>query len=288
MKRLIAFIVIAVAVVFAASLSRPANAVPSWPPLLNCSDVDGNGVVNIGDVVRVIGKFNTIYPNDNYQLLYDVAGGGNINIGDVVTTIADFNRLCPLVEKQVARATVATMKYQDCQDALDDGYVQSTQFVPQMGIHLAKNQNLIDYPEFYNENGNDQLTHPIGLICTDSNPGGPDVADRLIGMWYVMPNPEACAYYGIDPATCSNDQPEGFDTAEDNDHPQEWHDHEWLCIWNLGTTNASSGEGISQPACEDTLQGVWFSKYAWMVHLYNFIPNENGRFMMWSSNVPPE
>ena len=148
---------------------------------------------------------------------------------------------CPLVDTQVAIATQATIKYQNCQDALLDGYVQSTQFVPNMGIHLSKNGNVTaDFT--------DQLLNPAGLICTDSDPSpGTSVPHKLIGMWYVMPMMEVCFLYPN--ATCSDTEPEGFDGPEDNTAmpgQQGWHTHPNLCVWGIGTEQAGTAEGITQ------------------------------------------
>ena len=41
-------------------------------------------------------------------------------------------------------------------------------------------------------------------------------------------------------------------------------------------------EGVPEGNCDGPNQ-VWFGTYGYMVHLYNFIPNPNGRFMMWNT-----
>ena len=306
-----AIIALAVAVVGLIGLStQPQETLAThpklaWPPLsATCHDVSGDGRVDLlPDILEVIRHFGTSYggpPNDagyEYALLYDVDGGGEVGVlTDVLGVIQAFGQedLCSLADQQVVLATLATMQYQNCQDALTDGYIQSTQFVPGMGIHLTKNINVFNYPNFWSGDANDtndQIRHPSGLICTDSDPSpGTDVPDKLIGMFYVMPNLEACFLY-FNPPTCDNAEPEGFDGPEDNTDvgsvQKAWHTHPGLCIWGIGTTQAGTNEGFSEAGCgSQPTPNLWFSEFGWMVHLFNFIPNENGRFLFLSSNVP--
>jgi hypothetical protein len=183
-----------------------------------------------------------------------------------------------------------------------------TQFVPAMGVHIEKPSN-ITLP-FWNGSsmedppgpvvGPDQLRNPIGLICTDSNPNpNVDEADRLIGAWYSIPNDEVAAFYGV-PCSPScqptGTQPVGFGTTntdEDNiwvsGTQMSWHTHPGLCVWDIAQTTANSQQNMTEAQCDAVGAGgyyVWFQEYAWMVHLYNFIPNQDGRFIMWSSYVP--
>ena len=92
---------------FASALPRPAAALEHWPPLLNCSDVNADGHVDGFDIGAVVTKFGTVYPNENYLLLYDVWGGGNVDGFDIGKVVVDFGRVCPLIETQVAQATLA-------------------------------------------------------------------------------------------------------------------------------------------------------------------------------------
>ncbi|MDP3768646.1 MAG: hypothetical protein Q8S13_11585, partial [Dehalococcoidia bacterium] len=129
MKTLIVTLAIALAALGAAAVSsRPAEAVPPWGPLLSCPDVDGSGGVDLfNDIFTVAGAYGATYPNDDYLLLYDVAGGGTVDLfGDIFFVAGQFGATCPLLEQQVALATLATIQYKDCQDALADWYVQAT------------------------------------------------------------------------------------------------------------------------------------------------------------------
>ena len=274
-----------------------------WPPLSEtCHDVSGDGTVDLfNDILGVINRFGTAYGEPanaavyEYALLYDVDGGGEVDLfGDILATIFAYGQTCSLVDQQVVLATVATMKYQNCQDALADGYIQTTQMVPGMGIHISKNSNAADYPNFWSgdpDDTNDQIRHPVGLICTDSDPSpGTDVPDKLIGMFYIMPNLEACFLF-LNPSSCSDTEPEGFDGPEDNTDvgsvQKAWHTHPGLCLWAVNSTAAGTAEGFTEAGCAaQPGPNIWFSEFGWMVHLFNFIPNDAGRFLFFSSNVP--
>ena len=61
----------------------------------------------------------------------------------------------------------------------------------------------------------------------------------------------------------------------------------------LGIETAQSGltQGVSSESACDSIGSpncpcFWYDNFAWMVHLYNFIPHPLGRFLMWNSNVP--
>ena len=218
-------------------------------------------------------------------------------MSDIFPLAARFGDTCTdLTNQQVALATQATIQYAACQDALNAGYIQSTQFVPNMGIHLSNNANMVLYPNFYSGDPtvtNDQLRHPVGLICTDSDDDPDiDVPDQLIGMWYVVPIPAVCALFGIQgPCQDIDTQPIGYGTTNTDEDNQAlnliqktWHKHAGLCVWNIGTTQAQTLEDKTLEEC-NALSGIWFSTYGWMAHLYNFIPNDFGRFRMFSSYV---
>ena len=296
MRRLV--LILAVVVVSIATISLSASPKPTsaghwsvtWPVLLSCPDLNGDGAVSGLDLFAMISSAGSVYSptdvNSNYLYLHDRNGDQHITLSDFMEVLGRLGDRCPLVDSQVALATNAAAKYQNCQDALDPvtgGYIQSTQFVPNMGIHLSKNVNVV--PEFTG-----QLLNPAGLICTDSVAGGgADVPHKLIGMWYVMPMMEVCFLYPN--ATCSDTEPEGFDGPEDNTAmpgQQGWHTHPNLCVWGIGTEQAGTAEDVPQETCNNQPQpNFWFSEYGWMAHLYNFIPNQDGRFMMWSDLLPP-
>lgn len=291
MKQLTLVLAVLLIGVFA-SAPRPAAALENWPPLLTCSDVNADGHVDAFDIGAVVVKFGTFYPSEDYLLLYDVWGGGNVDSFDIGKVVVDFGLICPSVETQVAAATLAVMKYQDPAVAAADGYVQVSQYVPSMGIHFVNITNQVNYPDCCDIGS--QLEHPVGLLYAETSPGS-GVAGEFIGLWYIVPVPPVCEFYGITgPCQPIDTQPVGFgetNTDEDNLDPdgsgpqRGWHTHPSLCTWGIGTTSAFTQENVPAETCANDLQGVWFSTFGWMNHLYNFIPNPAGRFQNWSCNI---
>ena len=288
MTRLILFLTVLIIGVSASALPRPAAAIPDWPPLLNCSDVNADGRVNILDIGWLVVKFGTVYGNDDYQLVYDVSGGGNVNIIDIATAVLEFGDLCPLIETQVAAAALATNQYADCQDAIADGYGAvggQGVYVPNMGIHISKAANL---------SSDFDLEKPFGLVCAPTEPGS-GIPDRLLGLWFIDPVDSTCALYGLQgPCQDSNIQPLGFGLTnddEDNLDPDGggrqsgWHTHINLCV---GTTLLLELGDIPnvQQVCEDAGGFLVVPIYGWMLHLYTMVPNPEGRFQKWNNNIP--
>ena len=299
MKRLMLFLAIAAFGLFVTSLPRPTVASNHWPPLLNCPDVNADGSVTIGDIGLVVGKFGTFYPNADYMLLYDVNGGGGVTVGDITKVVIWFGQQCPLIDTQVARATLAMAPYQDCQNALTDGYGPSSGgvYVSNMGIHISK---------FANLSATFDLEKPFGLVCTEKDTGPAGTPDKLIGAWYIIPVDSTCAVYFLGgPCQDSSVQPDGFGVSnidEDNQDPpgiqSGWHTHINLCVGSgflleLGIPNTGwhQHDGVEVPDLDPahecvTHRGGFLNVpiYGWMLHLYNFIPNPEGRFMKWNVN----
>ena len=305
MKRLLFVLLIAVVgVVGVSALPGSSSAVHElpavWPDLSpGCYDVNGDGLVDLpNDILGVIQKFNARWGDDNYSLLYDVSGGGVIDLpNDVLGVILAFNPSgpsdCTDIDIQATLATVATMKYRDPQVAFDDGYTWGSQYIGNMGIHLYNEDILTDFPTFYDgspenlalppDQQEHQLTRPFGLVYSDAGGNQPGV---LIGLWYVVPTPDVCAFHAV-PGPCQDigDEPDGYGGAGDEDNIGEtWHTHTGLCVRDWGTVFALvTGENTSQNNCLNH-SDYWFSTYGWMMHFYNFVPNPDGRFTKWNSN----
>jgi len=251
-KRLVFVLLIAVASIVGISAlphSSLAGNLPNWPALNpNCKDVSGDGYVDLpNDILGVIQRHNAQWGDDNYALLYDVSGGGIIDLpNDILGVVLAHNSTCSVVDTQVVQATLAVMKYQDQSVAIADGYVQVTQNIGGHGIHWLKG-SLMD--------GVFDLTEPEGLN-------------------YSLNGDLLAAYY-IDPLWMAGHElpPPGFDTDEDM-----WHDHPGLCMWQ-GPSGPLVAEGWTEQQCLD-VNGAWFESFGWMVHLWNFLPNAMGRFMM--------
>jgi hypothetical protein len=253
--------------------------------LLSCPDIDGSGNVDLFiDVFGVAERFGYEYPDPNYSLLFDIAGGGSIDLFNDIFGVAErFGDNCPLIDVQVAKATNAmigdplgtgvsgsTPDLRNWAEASAAGYIISTQYVGQMGIHVYN----LDYQAQYTrmdpgvcdprqpsyDDTVCQLEHPVGLLYTDDGTGAPD---ELIGAWYLVPNQEVCDWAWVmggsqgSPPTCltTSVEPIGFGTSdcgngdagcqsmeEDNGQVsavnQGWHDHQGLCGGQWGTVNA--------------------------------------------------
>ncbi len=307
MKRLLFVFLIAVAGVGGISAlpssTMAGSSLPAvWPPLSDtCYDVSGDGQVDLAnDILGVILRFNATWGDDNYSLLYDVSGGGVIDLAnDILGTIMAFNPTppsnCSLIDTQVVQATVAVMKYLDPAVAFADGYTYGGQYIPNMGIHLVNAGYQTTYTTFYDPvTGEDQLRHPVGLVYSETFPGSM-VPDVFLGPWYNIAVPAVCDFYSM-PGPCQDAevQPVGFGTTntdEDNQDPDgpqaTWHEHFGLCVPGWGTVDAMDFElgPESEQECYDSFDSdIWFSTYGWMMHLYSFVPNPDGRFMLWNTN----
>lgn len=278
--------------------STSAGNNPNWPDLApGCFDISGDGLVDLSnDILGVVLRYQAEVGDPDYALVYDVSGGGTIDLSnDILGTILAYNTYCDLTDTQVVRASLAIIgecsaSIADCSDlrdysnavdagceggetpGVDCGYIISSQYVGQMGIHLINQKYQAQYVHMdpsvcdprspvVRPQGNDydtdvcQLEHPVGLVYT-SNGGAPD---QLIGGWYLVPNEEVCDFYGHpNPSECLSvgEEPVGFGVSncgsgdagcgnpeEDNGQytpngSEGWHDHQGLCIGNAGTTSA--------------------------------------------------
>ena len=304
MRRMLFVVAIAVAVfvgVSALPRSGEAGNLAYWDDLApGCFDVTGDGYVDLAnDIFGVIMKYQTQPGDADYSLLYDVSGGGVVDLtNDILGTIQAYDTYCDLIDTQVIAATVAIMKYRDPAVAFADGYTWGSQYVSQMGIHLYNVSYLQTYTTFYDDSPMNlamhpeqqahQLTHPFGLVYSDDGGNQPG---ELIGAWYIVPTPDVCAVYAVQgPCQDEGVMPVGFgltNTDEDNPDPapfqSAWHTHNGICVWNVNTVNALVGENVPEGACQGS-ENIWFPLYGWMMHLYNFVPNPEGRFMKWNTN----
>lgn len=307
MKRLIvlALIAAALSVLGVSSLPRSSSAVEGlpadWAPLSStCYDVSGDGLVDLpNDILGVIQRFNARWGDDNYALVYDVTGGGVIDLpNDVLGTILAFNPSppsnCSDVDRQVIASAAALLPYQDCNDAFLDGYEETGVYVGNMGIHISKFSNL---KTSFDPNNWDDLANPFGLVCSE-DPDVPGKADVLIGPWYIIPTTSTGNLYNALPGVNVSPPfqpdfvpPEGFATDEDYIpyNPAApgvqagWHTHVNLCV-GPGFLTEQGSDG-SHGSCKAMGGIVNIPLYGWMLHLYNFVPNPDGRFMRWNTNA---
>lgn len=288
MKRLVLVLAITLLSLVAISMSgspRPTSAGVAWPPLQNCPDLNGDGAVSGLDLFAMISSAGSVYSatsvTSDYVYLYDRNGDQSITLLDFLNVLSRLGERCSLIDTQVAKATLATMKYRDWSVAQADGYTVSTQYVPQMGIHVSNSNYTMNFDP----------TSPIGMIYKDAGSGVPG---ELIGMWYVVPNDQICAIFSVTgPCQPSDVKPVGFgltntdeDSTDLNSVQKSWHTHTNLCFIPNPLSVVEQGPSGSHQACKDLGGIVNFETYAWMIHLYNFIPNPDGRFMMWNNNLP--
>ena len=255
-----------------------------WPPLLNCPDVTGDGPVDFADFLALLQNYGTEYPNADFLYLYDWDPNGAVDFFDFLVLLQNYTQVCPLMESQVAQATLATMPYQDCNAAVADGYSPGTGgvYVPNMGIHISK---------FSNMSSTFDLEKPFGLVCTETSPGS-RVVDQLIGLWYIIPVESTGTLYealGLPiqgPYQPDDEKPVGFGTSNTDEDSidlgiqQGWHTHPNLCVGSgfldeLGPAPNPSWHDPNDPVHECLVHRggfVLIPLYGWMIHLYNFTP----------------
>ena len=163
-----------------------------------------------------------------------------------------YDELGELVE-QLDTVRDATAKYRDIEVALQEGYLQTTEDVPNMGAHFI---------------------HPIRALDGLFNPAEPEILMyagdeelgwRLVGTSFVLPREQV-----------GDQHPQAFAGPLDN-----WHVHYSLCT---GPNAVSRSTTPDECAAED---GVWVPSYGWMIHAWVWDENPMGVFSMWNPSVPP-
>ena len=147
----------------------------------------------------------------------------------------------------------ATERYTDIEEAIADGYVQSTEEVANMGAHFVQPWRMLD--------GKFDPERPEILLYTSDEGGG----WTLVGTSFVLPL-----------NVVGPDHPEAFTGPMDN-----WHVHYELCTGS----DFNSRSSTEQECKEDG--GTWVPVYGWMVHAWVWVDNPLGVFNMWNPNVEP-
>jgi hypothetical protein len=147
-----------------------------------------------------------------------------------------------ILEKQLADAKAATKKYRSLARAKADGYIQVTQFIPTLGMHLANLR--ISQMTF-------DPSRPQVLLYGPAAGGG----WKLVGVSYAL-------------QTNSDTPPEGFAGGSD-----VWHFHRDLCFLLDGTVTIA-------PTAGDCLarHGLFQERTAWLLHVWLWQANPNGVF----------
>jgi glucose/arabinose dehydrogenase len=226
-----------------------------------CFDVNGDTAVNAIDLGLVAASFGKNYANNNqqgtngYYRMRDWNADRSINAIDLAGTAQDFTASCPQVDREIRQATVYMEQFQNVNAAIAANYFQVTPYIPGQGRHMVLNAS---YP-------NDTLFEPgrpeslLYEPCTGTGTGCVN-GWRLGGAMYIIP-------IMLEPLP-----PDGFSTIDD-----AWHYHNGLCIWNNGNAvqeNTTQSDCLSRSGNPN-----WSEKAGWLVHLWNYVPNPNGRFV---------
>ena len=147
----------------------------------------------------------------------------------------------------------ATEKYQDVELAMADGYLQTTEDVPNMGAHFL-------HPARSFDGVFDPAKPEILMYTTDEELGW-----RLVGTSFVLPREQV-----------GDAHPQTFVGPLDN-----WHVHYSLC-----TGPDSISRSTTPEECVEE-QGIWLPSYGWMIHAWVWDDNPMGVFSMWNPSVPP-
>ena len=147
----------------------------------------------------------------------------------------------------------ATEKYQDIQLALDEGFIQSTEEVPNMGAHFVHPKRGLD--------GEFDPSSPEILMYTADE----DLGWRLVGTSFLLPR-----------RLVGDEHPQAFAGPLDN-----WHVHYSLCTGPNSISRSTTPEECAQR------QGLWVPSYGWMIHAWVWDENPMGVFSMWNPSVPP-
>ena len=184
----------------------------------------------------------------SYAQLKDIhADGGSLNGLEM-----SYEDLGDLVG-QLDTVRDATAKYRDIEVALEEGYLQTTEDVPNMGAHFI---------------------HPIRALDGLFNPAEPEILMytgdeelgwRLVGTSFVLPREQV-----------GDEHPEAFAGPLDN-----WHVHYSLCTGPNSISRSTTPEQCAEE------QSVWLPSYGWMIHAWVWDDNPMGVFNMWNPSVPP-
>ena len=186
-------------------------------PLLSVADFNGDGKVNFTDIKDIFSRYNSVDGDDLYHPLYDLDADRDIDFHDIIKAISTFGEDVPLLDRQIAQATQATMKYYGANglaNAIADGYLPLTPELEGHGIHYYN-------PTLADEVGNLEhldIERPVGL---NYDPEG-----NLLAVFYLRfpkrqeATPEnPLAELLIDPAD------DFYPSSFDNIPTGAWHTH---------------------------------------------------------------
>jgi hypothetical protein len=148
-----------------------------------------------------------------------------------------------ILKDELAEARTASGKYKNVSVAKADGYIQITQFIPGLGLHMV-------------DLGISQTTfdpkRPQVLLY---EPTGTGESLRLVGIGYAL-------------QTGGDDPPEGFAGGSD-----VWHFHRNLCFLPNGSVTIAPSAADCQAK-----SGIFQARTAWLLHVWLWTENPNGVF----------
>ncbi len=145
--------------------------------------------------------------------------------------------------QQLDAAKAATERYRDIEVARRDGFFQVTQFIPGLGLHMARLGSL---------NRPFNPADPALLLYMPDSANGM----RLAGVAYDLPH-------------TTDTPPEGFAGGSD-----VWHFHTSLCFLLNGTVTITPDEA----ACSQS-SGIFQAETGWLLHAWLFVENPDGVFV---------
>ncbi len=231
------------------------------PELWFCFDVDGDTDVDAADVALVGAAYGKRFASSGYEAgygrMYDFNVDRVVNSGDVLGTLSDTTASCPQLDREIRAATVWMEQYRNVNDAIADGFVQITQWIPGQGRHMVQTNGGGVAGALSGQDAVFDPGQPESLLYVPDStvPGGWRLGG---GMWIL-------------PVTLLPLVPDGFTGNED-----AWHYHEGLCLHSSGLAVA---ENTTQSQCYALGGNIWIDRAGWLVHLWNFHGNPSGRFV---------
>jgi hypothetical protein len=147
-----------------------------------------------------------------------------------------------VLQQQLAEAKDASAKYKNVAVAKAEGYIQVTQFIPGLGLHMVNlgiSRSIFD------------PSRPQVLLYEPRASGGL----QLVGVGFAL-------------ETLGDTPPAGFAGGSD-----VWHFHRNLCFLPDGSVTIAPSAGDCQ-----TKSGVFQARTAWLLHVWLWKTNPNGVF----------
>ena len=258
--------------------------------LLSVADFNGDGKVNIADIQDISSRKNSADGDDLYHPLYDLDVDGDIDRHDIIMAVRTKGEDVPLLDRQIAQATQATMKYygpDGLEQALADGYLPFTQEVKGHGIHYF-NFTLATEVGTLEELA---IERPVGLNY--------DAEGNLLAVFYIrVPDTQEVTpenpFGDLFVNSADDFPPSSFDTLTADD----WHNHQNFWMAGLGSLNSESVYGFEEfvpiEATISRLQNInfqlfpesdiFYSPKMWMIHGWFHSLNPAGTF----ANLDPD